>query len=115
MKVETAIAESIQHWKRMIEWVEKRDKKHQPSEISMWTELKEDWGAESCPLCKQQDNPRFQPGCPKCPLALKYGLCSYIYLNALDKNAWPRVTNAQTWKDWLKHAKQLLIQLESLL
>ncbi len=109
-----AIKDSIEHWKRMIEWVTEQDEEEVPNELSMWLELKEDWGAKSCPLCQQQDNPSYSPGCLKCPLAYNYGVCSYMFLNHLDKNAWGRVTAAKTWEEWLKHAKQMLTQLESL-
>ena len=109
-----AIEDSIDHWKRMIKWVKKQDRRMAANPLSMLVGAGQDWSSDSCSLCQQQQNPRWEPGCPKCPLAQKYGLCSCVNLTSPTKNAWGRVTAAKTWAGWLQHGKRMLKQLESL-
>ncbi len=106
MTKKTVIRKTINHWKRMIVWTEKRDKKEEVgwAHTEMEDELKESWGEKYCPLCKEYY------GCIDCPLDIKYGDCA----NDRSKNAWQSVARAVTWAGWLLHARRLLKQIESL-
>ena len=108
MTEKQAIRKSINHWKRMIKWVEKQDvtfKKLTPRMLDMSIKINESWCGDDCALCEL-----YQPFCEECPLASEYGFCS----SPDDRNAWKKTALAVTWRGWLYHAKRLLKQLESL-
>ena len=106
MTKKTVIKKTIAHWKRMIVWAEKQNKRDRLSwaHTNMDDELKESWGSKYCPFCKEYHN------CLACPLYIKYGDCE----NSKSKNAWYSAAHAVTWAGWLYHAKRLLKQIESL-
>jgi len=108
-----AIKESISHWERMIEWVKTQDLNETPTLTKMEEEIQEGWKTNNCSLCQEYYNP-FRGGvmiCLGCPLALKYGNCSYHF----TKNNWLAVNLSINWSEWLINAEKLLEQLRSLL
>ena len=98
-----AVDESIAHHKRMSAWVRTQDETDKASLEVMGYELKEDWTAEYCALCKLYEE------CDECVLAKKYGDCTYS-----DTNAWNKLYKAKTWQEWLIHDEEMIKQLESL-
>lgn len=112
MTEQQAIEESIAHWERMIELVEKYcEKDEPPSPWDMYKLIGEGWGGGYCPLCQQYS---FRYGiwvyCFHCPLFIKYGPCTDLD----SQNAWHRVTYSSTWAEWLTNAQIMLEQLKSL-
>jgi len=103
MTKKQAIKKTVEHWARMIKWVEGLKNKRAKADGRVMQEtIKEDWYADNCALCKlYNQTPDY---CDKCPLKLKYKACG----------AWGGVNNAVTWKGWLQHAKRMLKQLKSL-
>ncbi len=105
-----ATQQSIDHWKRMIEWAESQDPTEVAEHHRMEQEIAESWYSDDCPLCK-----RFLQGsdelCEECPLRVVFGNCSDL----LTANAWSDVRWARTWDEWLEAADVTLLQLETVL
>ena len=105
-----AVAQSVEHWKRMMEWAEMQDLEEQISSVHMKMMLGENWYAEDCPLCQQF----LREGggkCGGCPLFMVFGSCE-------DKeamNAWIEVVHAKDWEEWLEGAEVMLEQLKTVL
>jgi hypothetical protein len=106
-----AVNDSIDHWKRMIEWAKKQNPQELVIAEKMFNEIGEDWYGRFCPLCKIYYN-----GISLCviegeicPLYEKYGGCGR------NGNAWASVAKATTWGEWVSKAEIMLSQLESLL
>jgi len=106
MTKKQAIWKSILHWRRMIKWAEKQPKKNRANHQYMYGEIGEWWDSLSCDLCKVCDD---HGDCPECPLSIKYGSCKYP-----GKNMYRSVVLSLTWEEWLKNARRMLRQLESL-
>ncbi len=105
-----ATQQSIDHWKRMIEWAESQDPTEVAEHHRMEQEIAESWYSDDCPLCK-----RFLLGpdepCEGCPLRVAFGNCS----DSHAMNAWPNIRWARTWDEWLEAAEVMLLQLETVL
>jgi len=112
MNQKEAIEGTIEHWKRMIAWVEKQDPKWRVDETYMRREIGEEWRDEDCPLCTFTGNVRLH--CKICPLGIRYGRCSYNTPKN-KKNKWIKVQYSHTWGEWLENAREFLKQIESLL
>jgi len=117
MTFKQAKRKTIQHWNRMIKWVNKlKNKKVKPHHYTMFDVIGEDWFADSCTLCfyayekfRTTENWPISK-CDLCSLGKKYGTCS----DPGTKNAWISVQKSKTWKGWLYHANRLIKQIESL-
>ncbi len=105
MTEQEAVQESIEHWERMILWVDGLNNKNdRPNDDKMTDAIDESWYGEYCLLCKE-----FK-GCQACPLKISFGVCT----NDDSKNAWKLVRHSKTWKGWLKNANKMLKQIKSL-
>lgn len=114
-RLRAVITATIQHWERMIEWVEAcADMKERPDDEHMYKEICEDWFADCCPLCAFfKDKSRGKSTCRYCPLAIRFGECDQAMWKRTE-NAWNRVYDAKTWKGWLRAARSLVKQLNRL-
>lgn len=105
-----AINESIKHWEKMIAWVETQDGEGNVNSDIMQKNIKQMWYSDDCPLCQKYVESEEEYECTDCPLGKKFEPCD----NGLKVSAWNKVSDAGIWKDWLKHARVMLKQLESL-
>ena len=90
-------AKSLKHYDKMIAWAEQQKPREYPCLIIMDGAIKEGWYSKDCPHC---NNYR----CYDCPLD-KMGITC---CNGL----WRKMENAQTWKTWIKYAKQVRQYIE---
>jgi len=98
--------ESIEHWKAMIEWVREQDENKRPNPLRMERKIKMNWMAEYCPYCIKYYARYYY--CPDCPISKSGNCCN-------DKNSiWRMIYESQTWGEWLIHANDMLLLLESL-
>jgi hypothetical protein len=102
-KVET-LRESVEHWRRMIDWVEK-DLRVQgvewmgpPSREHMRAGIGEAWDASDCPLCKLYAFYCYD----------KTTLCPFRINDSCGDGLWNKVNYSWTWKGWHLNAKRLL-------
>ncbi len=105
-----ATQQSMDHWKRMIEWVSQQDPEWITDYHYMEVEIGESWYSEDCPLCEHFLLDPDAP-CNDCPLRVVFGQC----IDPLALNAWPNVRWARTWDEWLEAADVMLFQLETVL
>ena len=105
-----AIVDSIEHWERMIAWAEKQDPGDLVSSDDMLVGIGEIWGGADCPLC-QLARVEARDSCFLCTLGCTHGHCNA----QRSANAWSDDKMARHWKDWLMHARRMLVQLKSLL
>ena len=107
---------SVEHWKEMIKWVKEQPKVGVVSSIQMMNEIGVVWGSRDCSLCRPFNDLGLGRECPNCPLEEKYGNCCDNGGEDEEpaENAWYQVDEAETWDEWLQHAKVMLEQLESL-
>lgn len=99
-----ALAESIAHWGRMIDWAEKQDPKDNASEFAMKDAIGETWFASDCALCRLCNGKvGLYKKCDICILARKLGRCS----NRDDLRAsWYRVFASGRWGTWVTNARR---------
>lgn len=94
MEVKDAIFSTIQHYHRMISWVEKQPPEDKVVSIIMLGNIGEDWGGKYCTLCKLYNT--------------VYTCSSVCPLDCCKSGSlWRLVNNSPTWSEWLKHAKNL--------
>lgn len=102
-----AIKKSLEHWRRMVEWVEKQPVKERPDYERMKNEIKENWFSHSCELCK-----KYCSVCRKCPLDMIgekcYGDWTYPW------SFWRQVRFSKTYGEWLTHARMMITCLDFL-
>ena len=103
------IQKSIDHWKKMIEWVKKQPPENRTNYPLMMDTLKMGWGSIHCHLCHLYAD--FNTKCTHCPLQIKFGVCCGDDVD----NEWARIDTSRIWGEWLAHAEVLLEQLISLL
>jgi hypothetical protein len=102
-----AIKDSIDHWKRMIEWAEKQPKNITCFSISMDKAIGENWYRRDCPLCSLFYYKTMKYCCPLTKVDTKVrGLCI---------TSWIQVYKAKTWKEWVKAAYKMLSILKKCL
>jgi len=104
-----AIKDSIEHWKRMIEWVKTQNLKDPICSSLMKININENYYGSNCPLCTIFF--KYKGDCNRCPLNIKYGEC----MKGHEKNTWNSIVSSKNWKEWLKHSKTMIKQLESLM
>jgi len=104
-----ATQQSVDHWKRTIEWAREQYPKSPTDYLYMTAEIGEDWYSGSCPLCKCFLQP--DTSCSECPLKAVFGRCD----DPLAVNAWPDIRRSRTWSEWLEAAEVMLFQLETVL
>lgn len=103
-----AIRKSIDHWERMIAWVETQPEFADVRYDSMLRDIGAYPSGTYCALCLYSyDN---MVGCDGCILAVSIGRCEGEEIT----NAWGRTFRAETWDQWLKHAGIMWEQLKSL-
>lgn len=88
--------QALDHYDKMIAWVETKSKIYHVRSISMENKIGEWWNGNSCSYCNE-----FRTNLKECPLnSLKdYENCSCC------NDLWLKMHNAKTWKTWLKYAK----------
>ena len=104
-----AVKQSIAHWKRMIQWVEKQPGDAEVSRYLMYKQIGETWDANHCALCRIHLLEPSNIICKKCPLANAVFGCNGF------GSPWHRVNLSDTWKQWLKEANKMLKTLKGLL
>ena len=116
MNKKERIDASVEHWEEMIKWVKEQPKVDVVSSMLMMREIGVAWGSRDCSLCSPFNELDFGGECPDCPLEEKYGNCCDKDEEGEEstENAWNQVDEAETWDEWLQHAKVMLEQLESL-
>lgn len=102
-----AIRLSIDHWLRMIKWVETQGKYDLADKEKMRLAIGEEWSGDFCQLCRTYT---IRTTCDECPLYKRYGGCS-----SSNKSAWWRACRASTWEKWLDAAQLMVKQLRSCL
>jgi hypothetical protein len=108
MTKEQAIKESIEHWERMIAWVEGlKNKEAKPNGEFMKQQLGEYWWGIYCPLCQKYDDDNLDE-CIDCPLVEINESCDRA------DSTWGKVARSYTWGTWLKNAYKMLEVLRSL-
>jgi hypothetical protein len=100
----------VEHWERMIEWMEKNKKKDRYyyfDEDEMFNELGENATHVYCEFCKKYlDSGKFPFNpCGKCPIALKFGTCNEL-------NGYPGKEGVRDV--WLPRARKFLEAIKSL-
>lgn len=96
-----AIDDSIDHWNRMIEWVDKQNPNKCVDSDAMKREIRESWSGCHCALCNICND-----DCGICPLHLIGKDCNN------DGSPWMVVSDTddeETWGKWLEAAKGLMI------
>ena len=104
-----ATQQSVDHWKRMIEWAREQHPRSPTDYLCMMAEIGEDWYSGSCPLCKYFLRP--DTSCSECPLKTVFGHCD----DPQALNAWSDIRRSRTWGEWLEAAEVMLFQLETVL
>ena len=114
-KDDVLILESINHWKKMINWVAGQPQNSKPNFLTMLVNIGENWGSMDCPFCKYyvyiDDWKPWLRDCIGCPISQKWGRCS-VYKKS---HPWGAVSNSSTWGEWLINAELFLKELEKLL
>lgn len=112
-RLDKALSESINHWKRMIAWMRKRHDKVAPEMEVMETELGECWSGQFCSLCKL-----FGYDCDRCahvvwgkPVRLRVSGGRSILISGCQKY-WHPVASASLRADWIKYALRLKDKLQ---
>jgi len=108
-----ATANSIDHWKKMINWAKTQIPDQRVTGWKMFKEIKETWSSDDCPLCQaffHLDVTDYDL-CKHCPLRVIFGSCN----KKQEMNAWQDVSNAKTWGEWLEAAEVMLQQLQATL
>lgn len=103
--MDMAITQTIEHWGKMIVWVETRNLQSPADRFEMQQVICEHWGGSYCPLCIEYDG-----DCEKCPLYYAQGRFSCGAKNAL----WRKIDASYTWEEWLSYARPLYALLETL-
>jgi len=103
-----ATQQSVDHWKRMIEWVKQQNPEWITDYHYMEIEIGESWYSEDCPLCEHF---LYETVCGNCPLRVVFGQCT----DHSALNAWSNIRWARTWAEWLEAAEVMLLQLETVL
>ena len=96
-----AIEKSIEHWKRMIDWVKNLPLKlyeDLPVAAFMGNRLGEHWKASDCTLCTLF----IGNGCRGCPIS-GCGTCGS------PGHAWAAVNGSETWVKWLEAASTQML------
>lgn len=107
--------EALDHYDRMIAWVEERIKSNKSQLVNyfaMLNEIGEIWHGNYCPYCIKYFKIEVQTGeraCLKCELHSeknKYfeeGCCDYL---------WIKMNNSLLWDEWLRYAKKIREYIE---
>ena len=98
------LVESIEHWKKMIQWASKQNLDEKDSRSWMGNQLGENWSGEHCPCCQKFGD------CIGCPIFIKTGS------KECRGTPWVLITNAGcgSWGEWLKYAIDELAFLQNL-
>lgn len=103
-----AMNESIEHWLRMIQWVNDLEDPHGiPNSIKIYENNNESWGGNFCALCSYLSKIDHENMCKICPLNKYYLHCSHI------DNAWNKLNRSEKWSTWLFYANILLSELKN--
>jgi len=95
----------LDHWNKMITWVETQPKDFKAIDMIMYKAIKTDWYGKNCILCKKF---KKLTGCKTiCPVIKEYGGCGSL--------GWTEVNEAKTWEQWLIAAKKLVKKIEYLI
>ena len=105
------IKRSIEHWERMIKWVETQSPEDTAYFPTMEYLIGESWTLPYCDLCNEYYNPKEKNHCQSCPLYENFGSC----FDESSANCWTKVEESLTWGEWLENARNMLKQLKSLL
>lgn len=115
MTKKEAIEKSIEHWERMIIWVEKQPPSKNCSPWIMEDKINETWGSHYCALCRLYYTNNIKSHCHKCPLWQNFGPCTIKDdIDFTPANYWDAVAKSKTWGEWLKNAGNMLEQLKAL-
>lgn len=114
-----ALKASIEHWKKMIQWVHTQPSYDRPNMLTMDKAIDQDWSGESCALCQYfrtrnlYTNNASCFGCPLIPhcdsMEIGYDTKSVKHISL-----WSKVTSSISWEEWLTNAYNMLAELERL-
>lgn len=100
--------QSLEHYRRMIEWVRTKDLSHGVSFFLMGSELAENWGAKSCSYCSSY---HFCKECPLSDITIVYEDYTKNAGSCCD-GLWSAMSDSKTWSDWLYYAEQIYNYIE---
>jgi len=103
MTKKQAIADSIAHWERMVQWAKEQPKEDNTDYLYMFRKIKEGWYGDYCALC------HYAEICDNCPTTK----ASHPECNSM-RSTWKKVSNSKTWGEWVKNAEKMLKLLKSL-
>lgn len=86
---------TLAHYDRMILWVKKQNPDENISHIKMLESLGEHWYCEYCPLCNEVSS------CGDCPIYKS----NEKFFDCFG-TPWVKMSNSQTWKEWLVYANE---------
>lgn len=104
--IDQAVKEAtIKHYDEMLTYARNQPLGDKPDSWNMKMAINQNWWGCDCPLCFEY-NPSGQV-CDPCPLfKAGYG-CG-------GRSPWSLMNNAETWKEWIRHASQLLTIIRGL-
>ena len=110
--------DTIDHYNRMIEWVEKNIndpafQAERPDYSVIEDEIGENWYSKYCPFCKKYYDEGKSFECCKCPLDLVERDTEGKYVSCCG-GLWESMAVSKTWHEWLVYAKRIINLLETL-
>lgn len=86
---------TLAHYDRMILWAKKQNPDENINHIKMLEDLKENWYCDYCPLCNEVST------CGQCPVYKS----NEKFFDCFG-TPWVKMSNSQTWKEWLVYANE---------
>lgn len=99
--------ETLNHYRRMIEWARFQGMDESPSSIKMQASIGEDWTQAHCAMCNAHYHVTDENTCITCPI-YKYELerCGIV------GTRWHRLNKSKTWPEWILNAEYFCAMVE---